>query len=148
MTPKPVRLTVAARSDVNAIIRHYRTEAGETVAVAFVDALQRAVASIGATPAAGSPRYAREAGIPELRHRSLRHFPHLVFYLERQTFVEVIRVLHGKRDSRRPSAAEGIEYIRNPLPAAHALRAATGWQRKPVGSPSTAASHTTRTAPG
>ena len=47
---------------------------------------------------AGSPRFSYELGLPGLRAYALQRFPYLVFYVEREDFVDVWRVLHGHRD--------------------------------------------------
>jgi toxin ParE1/3/4 len=98
VTPKPVRLTVAARRDVGGILAHYRREAGVPIADAFVDALQQALGFLAQNPAAGSLRYAYQTGIPGLRIWPIRRYPHLVLYLDGEHVLEVVRVLHGKRD--------------------------------------------------
>jgi toxin ParE1/3/4 len=53
---------------------------------------------IATRPAAGSPPYGQELGLPGLRHRRLRRFPYLVFYVEREDHIDVWRVLHAQRD--------------------------------------------------
>jgi toxin ParE1/3/4 len=63
-----------------------------------VDALERAYAHIGKHPATGSPRYAHELNIPDLRSWPLHKYPYLVFYVERVDSIDVWRVLHMKRD--------------------------------------------------
>lgn len=49
-------------------------------------------------PAIGSPRYAHELDIPSLRVRSAGRYPYLIFYFEKETEIEVWRVLHSARD--------------------------------------------------
>lgn len=98
MTSKPVVLREIARRDVDEAIDFYLAEAGEAVALRFIDELQAAIFAIGRRPAAGSPRYAQELDLPGLRIRLLRRFPYLVFYVERDRDVDVWRVLHAKRD--------------------------------------------------
>jgi toxin ParE1/3/4 len=98
MTPKPVVPRELARRDVEEAIDHYLHEASEQVTLAFVDALEAAYAGIARHPAAGSPRYAHELGIPGLRVWGLRRYPYIVFYREQPDHVDVWRVLHGQRD--------------------------------------------------
>ena len=83
MSGKPVVLRERARRDIDEAVEHYLGEAGPTVALAFIDALEDARRRIGEQPAAGSPRYAHELDIPGLRSRAVRRFPYLVFYVER-----------------------------------------------------------------
>ena len=49
-------------------------------------------------PAIGSPRYAHELNLPGLRCLTLTRYPHIVFYVERDDYIDVWRVLHGMRD--------------------------------------------------
>lgn len=77
---------------------YYVGEAGADVALGFIDALQTTYRSIANHPAAGSPRYANELGLPGLRSRILRRYPYLVFYVERDDHIDVWRVLHALRD--------------------------------------------------
>ncbi|HEV2533456.1 type II toxin-antitoxin system RelE/ParE family toxin [Phenylobacterium sp.] len=98
MTPKPSILRQLARGDIEAAVDFYAAEAGEPVALRFVDALETALRMIGRHPAAGSPRLGQELDLPGLRTRLLNGFPYLVFYVERQDHVDVWRVLHGHRD--------------------------------------------------
>ena len=46
----------------------------------------------------GSPRYAHELDIPDLRFRTVGKFPYLVFYVESEADIDVSRVLHGAQD--------------------------------------------------
>ncbi len=98
MSGKPVVLRKRAQHDIDEAVGYYLAEAGPTVALAFVDALEDARRSIGELPAISSPRYALELDIPGLRVRSAGRFPYLIFYVERETEIEVWRVLHGARD--------------------------------------------------
>jgi toxin ParE1/3/4 len=95
---KPVRPRESARRDVEAAVDYYVGEAGADIALGFIDALQTAYRSIADHPAAGSPRYANELGLPGLRSRILRRYPYLVFYVERDDHIDVWRVLHALRD--------------------------------------------------
>lgn len=95
---KPVCPRSLARADVEQIIDCYAQEAGEDVALRFVGALESVYTKIGSNPASGSPRFAHELSLPGLRSQSLKHFPYLVFYLDREDHVDVWRVLHVRRD--------------------------------------------------
>ncbi|MDB5861646.1 MAG: ParE family plasmid stabilization system protein [Ramlibacter sp.] len=95
---KPVFRRAAADQDVEGIIDYHLEKAGANVALKFVDALQAAYARTARQPAAGSPRYAHELGIPGLRTWPLQGFPYRIFYFEYADKVEVWRVLHEQRD--------------------------------------------------
>lgn len=98
MNGKPVVLRERARGDIDEAIGYYLAEAGSTVALAFVEALEDARRSIGELPPIGSLRYAHELDIPGLRDRSTGRYPYLIFYLEKETEIEIWRVLHSARD--------------------------------------------------
>lgn len=98
MTAKPVVLRELAGRDIDDAVAHYLGEAGEPVALAFIDVLEQAFRQIARHPASGSPRYAHELDLPGLRSWRVKRHPYLVFYLECQDHVDVWRVLHAQRD--------------------------------------------------
>lgn len=98
MTAKPVVLRQRAQRDVDEAFGHYLAEAGTAVALAFIDTMEEALGRIAEHPASGSPRYGSELDLPGLRSWGFRGFPYLVFYLERETDIDVWRVLHAARD--------------------------------------------------
>jgi toxin ParE1/3/4 len=98
MNPKPVVPRALANRDVENAVDHYVVEADERVALGFVDALERAYRTIQRHPAAGSPRYAHELGLPGLRTHLLKRYPYLVFYVEQVDRIDVWRILHARRD--------------------------------------------------
>ena len=98
MTVEPVVPRQQAREDVDAAIEHYASLAGEEVVLGFIDALEEVYRLIASHPAAGSPLYGHELGLPGLRHRRLKRYPYLVFYIDRGEHVDVWRVLHAQRD--------------------------------------------------
>jgi toxin ParE1/3/4 len=75
-----------------------KAPAQRTLALGFVDALERAYAHISKHPRTGSPRYAHELVIPDLRSWPLSKYPYLVFYVEHADPIDVWRVLHMKGD--------------------------------------------------
>lgn len=98
MTERPVDLRARARRDIDEAVDHFLNEARPSIALAFIDVLEEAFRRIGRHPASGSPRYAQELSLPGLRSRILSGFPYLVFYVERETDIDVWRVLHASRD--------------------------------------------------
>lgn len=72
------------------------TKESETATLDFIDAVETAFRHISAHPGSGSPRYAIELDLPDVRFWRLKRFPYLVFYIERETEVDVWRVLHGQ----------------------------------------------------
>jgi toxin ParE1/3/4 len=96
--PKAVIPRELANADVQAAVDHYLSEAGTDVALGFVDALETAFLHLARQPASGSPRYAHQLGLADLRFWPLGKFPYLVFYVERDDHIDVWRVLHDRRE--------------------------------------------------
>ncbi|MCY3958279.1 MAG: type II toxin-antitoxin system RelE/ParE family toxin [Chloroflexi bacterium] len=98
MTPKPVVLGERARHDIDEAIDHYSTAATSALALAFIDSLKETLRQVAEHPANGSPRFADELALPGLRSWVVKGFPYLVFYVERESDIDVWRVLHAARD--------------------------------------------------
>ena len=97
-TTKTIVPRELANRDVEQAIDHYLVEANDEVALGFLDALEKAYRHIAQQPASGSPRYAHQLGLADLRFWPLGRYPYLVFYVERDDHVDVWRVLHHQRD--------------------------------------------------
>jgi len=95
---KPIRYRAQAQQDFADIIAYYEIEAGVDTALIFTDELQRTYRSVADAPGIGSPRFGEIARIPGLRSRMVRRFPYLVFYIEQRDHVEMLRILHARRD--------------------------------------------------
>lgn len=87
-----------ASQDIDDALTYYLTEAGEAVALRFIDAVEAALRHLSAHPSSGSLRFAYELDLPGLRAWPLHRFAWLVFYSETDQQVDVWRVLHGRRD--------------------------------------------------
>lgn len=98
MKSKALIQRALALVDIDQAVTHYLEQDAQAAARGFVDALERAYAHISKHAATGSPRYAHELGIPELRSWPLHKYPYLIFYVERTDHIDVWRVLHMKRD--------------------------------------------------
>jgi len=98
VTDRPIVPRELAVRDIDAAVAFYLEDGGATAALGFIDAVEQAFVHIGSQPASGSPRYAHELNLPGLRSWPLSAYPYLVFYVVQETFVDVWRVLHGRRD--------------------------------------------------
>ncbi len=98
MNAKPIIPRALANRDIEEALDHYLDQGGAAVASGFVDALERACRHVGRHPASGSTRYAHELDLQGLRFWPLERYPYLVFYMERETYIDVWRVLHAERD--------------------------------------------------
>ena len=95
---KPIIPRAQARSDVDKAVDDYLEDAGLRVALDLVARLEHAYAQIANYPASGSPRFAYELSVPNLRHVRIKGFPYLIFYVELAAHIDVWRILHAKRD--------------------------------------------------
>jgi toxin ParE1/3/4 len=89
--------SAVADSDIENAISHYVVEAAHVVD-RFIDSLERAVAHIEKHPGTGSPRYAHELNIPQLRFWQLTSFPYALFYVEHDNHLDIVRLVHMSRD--------------------------------------------------
>lgn len=87
-----------ADEDIEGAIAIYLTEAGPVITADFIERFEEALTKISRNPAAGSPRHGHGLHITGLRHWPMRKFPYLIFYLEKDTRIELARVLHGSLD--------------------------------------------------
>lgn len=98
MTTKPVIPRRQANRDAEEALDHYLGEAGEAVALGFIDSLEQVYRHIARHPASGSSRYAHELDLPGLTFWPLKRYPYLVFYMDCESHIDVWRVLHAERD--------------------------------------------------
>ena len=98
MKEKPVVPRSQAERDVDQAIAYYLEQRAVDAALGFIDALEKAYGHIGRHPAAGSPRYAHELNLPDLRFWLVPGYPYVVFYVECDDHVDVWRVLHAQQD--------------------------------------------------
>ncbi len=98
MAAKPVQFRELATIDLESASGYYVAEADVATAIRFVDAVEAVAKRIGRNPRLGSLRFAYELSVPDLWVVSVGKFPYLLFYLERETSVDVWRLLHTSRD--------------------------------------------------
>lgn len=97
MTRRRVGTTRRADEDIDNALAHYLEDAADA-ALRFVDALTKARELLAEHPSIGSPRFAIETGISELRGLSLQSFPYVAFYTDDPDGVRIHRFLHTSRD--------------------------------------------------
>lgn len=98
MTLRGVVTTRRADQDIDSAVDYYLEDGAPAAAMGFVDALQDAMSLLREHPSIGSPRFAIETGIPELRGLALKRFPYVVLYTDDSDVLRVHRVLHMSRD--------------------------------------------------
>ncbi len=94
---RALRIRPLATADIDHAAAYLLTE-NPPAAVAFLDALESAFALLSEQPGMGSPRYAHLIPAEILRMWPLAGFPYLIFYLERDAALDIVRVLHTARD--------------------------------------------------
>jgi toxin ParE1/3/4 len=95
---KTVVFRTAANRDVREAANYYTDMIDADTAFRFALAVSAGIHDIAVSPKLGSPRYAELVNLPGLRNRKLRRFPQIVFYMEYDEHIEIIRVLHAARD--------------------------------------------------
>jgi len=98
LAAKPVQFRELATFDLESASGCYVTEVDVATSIRFVDAVEAAARRIGRNPWLGSLRFAYELAVPDLRVVPAGRFPYLLFYLERETSVDVWRLRHTSRD--------------------------------------------------
>lgn len=86
-----------ADADILTAVDYYINNAPEYL-TDFIDDIEQAYQHIQQYPASGATRYAYALDLPDLRTWKCKKFPFLVFYIEYSTQIEILRVLHSKRD--------------------------------------------------
>lgn len=98
MTPLRVVTTRQADTDIESAIDHYLGQGAPQAALGFADTLEDAKVLLSEHPHLGSPRFAVETNIPEIRALALRRFPYIAFYTENTDTIRIHRVLHTAQD--------------------------------------------------
>ena len=79
--------------------KYLRAEAGEDLAIRFIDAARDSFAALGATPYMGSRVGSRNPAFSKLRKWRVAGFSnYLIFYLPFRDGVDILRVIYGAQD--------------------------------------------------
>lgn len=71
-------------------------------------AMDRALGTLGAHPAIGSPVLGKEIGIEGLRTCGVEGFPLAFWYFDRETYVDVARLVGQRQDALRIDPDEPV----------------------------------------
>lgn len=91
------KLAHAAKNDVLEITDYY-SQASTQLAESFVTELEATLHALCLQPGLGSRRYAHLLPHQLLRSWRLDRFPFILFYLIDGSWIDVLRVLHERRD--------------------------------------------------
>lgn len=95
---KPIRIRPCADTEIDALADYIACDSPDA-AMRFLDAVQKSFDLIGEQPGIGTQRYAHLPMLEGLRMLPVSDFEkHLVFYIERPSYIDILRVLHGSRD--------------------------------------------------
>lgn len=95
---KPAVLRPLAEQDLIHITRWYTAQGGVKLGERAFDAARRALLAIERMPGLGSPTIGQRCGLPDLRHWGVKKFPMRWFYFERDSFLDVVRLLGERQD--------------------------------------------------
>jgi len=99
---RSIRLRPAADHDLDEHFLYLAEEAGNDVALRFLDATRACFDHLLESPEIGTLRIFKNPELEGLRMFPVRGFEmHLVFYRPAHWGIDVIRVLHGARDIER-----------------------------------------------
>ncbi len=98
-------------SNLKPIIRHpkaaedleghamYIADGSIDAALRFLERAEQTIKGLSLFPASGAPFLSRHSELAGVRTKSVKDFPnHIVFYIERDHAIEIIRVLSGGQD--------------------------------------------------
>ncbi len=95
---KPVRITPKADNDIDECCAWIRKD-NPAVALRFLKAVEFTCSSVSQMSGIGSLRYADIPLVHGVRMIKIKGFEnYLLFYLEHEASIDVIRLLHGARD--------------------------------------------------
>lgn len=95
---KEVRWRQLATDDYFSIVAWYTDEAGDKVAERFIRSLRETEGRISRNPSLGPTSFTYGASKQATRYGAVDGFPYLVFYLNLDEHIEIVRVLHERRD--------------------------------------------------
>ena len=100
MPRSPVELRLQAVRDLADIAVYLAGESGsDDLALRFLDAAETSFENLAVMPEMGATRHYNDPVLAEVRVWPVVGFPnHLIFYRPSECGIEVIRVLHAKRD--------------------------------------------------
>lgn len=96
--PLPVFHRPRADADLLEAVLWLRGHGSPGIAVDFVNRVEEALNLLSRHALAGSGLVGVRLGIPGLRSFAVRRTPYILFYLADSRRIDLVRVLHGRRD--------------------------------------------------
>ena len=88
----------AARRDLANAVSYLRVEGGSILSHRFLDEVEATFTRLCSFPHLGTPWPTTKPELAGLQRRPLPHFLYSVFYLPTTTTIEIVRLLHHRRD--------------------------------------------------
>ena len=95
---KPARLRLSAKQDLSDAAVYYAERGGEALGENLLERALSALARIESMPGIGSPDIGQRIGLPGLRAWHLKVFAMRWCYFERDTHLDVVRLLADRQD--------------------------------------------------
>ena len=106
MTGRLLRRHSLADEDIIDAIDFYNDALAHQASTRFLDSIEKALRFILAFPKAGSNRLGAMVGLRQFKTWPLSKFPFLVVYVVENEEIDVVRLIHQKRDFAEPLRAE------------------------------------------
>jgi toxin ParE1/3/4 len=92
----------AAKDDILRQFRYCLLEDALDAAAQFLDAVDQSIESICAMPHIGAPKQFKNPNLSGLRFWAVKGFEDiLIFYIVQPEDLRVVRILHGRRDTKK-----------------------------------------------
>ncbi|MDN3987562.1 type II toxin-antitoxin system RelE/ParE family toxin [Zwartia vadi] len=108
MTVRILRRHKLADKDIIEAIDFYNDALAYQASTKFLDAIEKALRFILAFPEAGSSRLSEILELEQFKTWPLTKFPFLVVYIVKDESIEIVRLIHQKRDLSEPLRQESL----------------------------------------
>ena len=108
MTVRILRRHKLADKDIIEAIDFYNDALAYQASRKFINAIEKALRFILAFPEAGSSRLSEILGLKQFKTWPLTKFPFLVVYIVEDESIEIVRLIHQKRDLSEPLQRESL----------------------------------------
>jgi toxin ParE1/3/4 len=106
LTGRRLRRHSLADKDIIDAIDFYNDALAHQASIRFLDSIEKALRFILAFPKAGSSRLGEMVGLKQFKTWPLTKFPFLVVYIVENEEIDVVRLIHQKRDFSESLPAE------------------------------------------
>ena len=108
MTGRRLRRHSLADKDIIDAIDFYNDALAYQASTRFLNAIEKALQFILVFPDAGSSRLCEMLGLKQFKTWPLTKFPFLVIYMVEDESIDIVRLIHQKRDLSEPFRRESL----------------------------------------